>query len=405
VSGGPDSLALAILADRWTRERGGEFCALTVNHRLRPESGREVWRLHGWLSARVIRHEVLDWSGVKPKSRIQEEARAARYRLLADWCREHGCLHLLTAHHREDQVETHLIRRRARSGPDGLSGMPAIRELGDCRLLRPLLGFPKDRLLALLGVEEQPFITDPSNRNPAFERSRFRGCDSVMPGVAEIPALVAEIRTLGALRAARERERNARLARGVSLHPAGFAILDPDVMRAMPHEMAEPALSALVAAIGGSVYPARRERIARLRDVLVLARRRGYTLGGCRFIWWRDRILVLRELARASNPARISPGESIFWDRRFNVRLPPYAATPMTIGYLGLAGVAPFNRLAVPARPSRLPRLLFPILPAVWDGDRIIAVPHLGYSERVGTLPQFQFRLVNPLTQAGFAVV
>ena len=67
VSGGPDSLALAILADRWARERGGRVCAVTVDHRLRRESGREIRLLHGWLSARSIRHEILAWSGDKPE--------------------------------------------------------------------------------------------------------------------------------------------------------------------------------------------------------------------------------------------------------------------------------------------------------------------------------------------------
>src|SRR5439155_22072542 len=104
ASGGADSLALAILADRWARERGGSICAVTEDHRLRPESGAEIGLLRRWLSARAIRHEALVWSGNKPISRIQEVARVARYTLLAGWCREHGCLHLLTAHHREDQV-------------------------------------------------------------------------------------------------------------------------------------------------------------------------------------------------------------------------------------------------------------------------------------------------------------
>ena len=143
VSGGPDSLALAILADRWARERGGQICALTVDHRLRPESADETRRLAAWLSARAIRHEVLVWAGEKPRTGIQEAARFARYRLLGGWCRDHACLHLLTGHHRDDQIETHLIRRRAHSGPDGLAGMSAIRELADCRLLRPLLGVAK----------------------------------------------------------------------------------------------------------------------------------------------------------------------------------------------------------------------------------------------------------------------
>src|SRR5205085_12296954 len=113
VSGGPDSMALAILADRWARQRGGEAWALTVDHRLRPESAAEAETVASWLAARGIPHEVLVWSDAKPASGIQEAARAARYRLLAGWCRDQGCLHLLTAHHREDQAETHLIRRRA----------------------------------------------------------------------------------------------------------------------------------------------------------------------------------------------------------------------------------------------------------------------------------------------------
>lgn len=377
-----------------------------MDHRLRPESAAEIRRLQGWLSARAIRHVVLAWSGEKPTSGIQEAARAARYRLLAGWCREHGCLHLLTAHHREDQIETHLIRLRARSGADGLAGMSAIRELRDCRLLRPLLSFPRDRLLTLLAAEHQPFITDPSNRNPAFERSRFREDDGAMPAAAKLPVLLTGIHTLGTSRVARERNGNASLARAMNLHPAGFAILDAGVVLAMPHDEAERVLSAVAATIGVALYPARRERIARLREVLGAAVSHGHTLGGCRFVRWRERVLVMRELARASKPTQLAPGERIFWDRRFNVTLPPDGAIPLTIGYLGLAGVAQLNRLVPQARRRRLPRLLLPILPAAWDDDGLAAVPHLGYRrESASTLPQFIFSPVNPLTQAGFAVV
>src|SRR5207237_5098138 len=174
VSGGPDSLALTILADRWAREHGGRLIALTVDHRLRPESAEEVRIVSGWLAARGISHHVLVWTDTKPATGIQEAARAARYRLLAGWCREQGCLHLLTAHHREDQAETHLIRRRAGSSVDGLAGMSAVREMAGVRLVRPLLTVPKARLIALLEAERQPFLSDPSNRNPIFERARLR---------------------------------------------------------------------------------------------------------------------------------------------------------------------------------------------------------------------------------------
>ena len=114
-----------------------------------------------------------------------------------------------------------------------------------------------------------------------------------MPAAA-VPALLAEIHTRGTLRVARERDGNAFLAQAASLHPAGFAVLDPGVLLAMPHDKTERVLSAVTATIGGALYPARRERIARLRDVLDAAACRGHTLGGCRFIRWRERVFVTR---------------------------------------------------------------------------------------------------------------
>ena len=405
ISGGPDSVALAILADRWARGRGGRICAVTVDHRLRPESGTEIRLLHAWLSARAIRHEILAWSGDKPVSGILEAARAARYLLLAEWCREHGCLHLLTAHHREDQAETHLIRRRAGSRADGLAGMSAIRELADCRILRPLLGVTKARLVALLDAEGQPFITDPSNRDPIFERSRLRR-DGAVPVSTDFEALLTGIRTFGHERAVAERKRDRLLAKAMVLHPAGLAVLDPGLVLAVPHEIAERALSAIVATIGGKLYPARRERVARLREMLANAPRRGHTLGGCRFVHWRERIFVLRELARAADPVRLPPGASCLWDCRFSLALPGAASGAVTVGYLGHAGIAGLNRQRPQPRRGSLPRLVYQILPAVWDEEGIAAVPHLGYRRQaVGVLPQVRFRPINPLTRPGFTVV
>jgi tRNA(Ile)-lysidine synthase len=406
VSGGPDSLALALLADRWARERGGYVCALTVDHRLRAESGAEARTVQAWLSAREIRHEILAWTGEKPKTGIQEAARTARYRLLAGWCHEHGCLNLLTAHHGDDQIETHLIRRRAHSGPGGLAGMSAIRELAGCRLLRPLLGVARARLQTFLEIERQPFLTDPSNRDPAFERSRLRGSDGTRSAAINMPHMAAAIRELGGLRAAREREVNIALARLVHLHPAGFAVLDPAILGSVSRAVVEPALSALVSTIGGLLYPCRRERIARLCDVLGDGQRRGYTLGGCRFVRWRGRVLVMRELARATQPAGLNPGTIISWDRRYEVSLRPEASTVFTIAYLGSAGVTQLNRLASRLKGRDLPRLVFPSLPAAWDGNGIVAVPHLDYRRKgIAVVPHFIFRPANPLTQAGFAVV
>jgi tRNA(Ile)-lysidine synthase len=404
VSGGPDSLSLIIMADRWARERQGEICALTVDHRLRVESSTEIRLLHSWLSTRAIRHEILTWSADKPAVGIQEAARRARYALLADWCQKHGCLHLLTAHHRDDQAETHLMRCRANSGANGLAGMSAMRELADCRILRPLLGVPKARLVALLGAERQPFITDPSNRDPTFERSRLRITDAVPDGAA-LGALLDDIGKRGHERATRERKCDRLLAQTVVLHPAGFGVLDPR-LTAEPSDIAERALQAIISSVGGSSYPARRERVARLRGMLAAANRRGHTLGGCHFVRWRNRILVLRELARAARAVRVPPGTSLLWDHRFSIALPATASGTVTIGHLGRSGIAELNRLLPERRNCGLPRLAYPILPTVWDARGIAAVPHLKYRrDEKAVLPEFSFCTINPLTRAGFTVV
>jgi tRNA(Ile)-lysidine synthase len=401
VSGGADSLALAILADRWARSRGGRICALTVDHRLRPESADEAWRLHGWLAAREIHHEVLVWPEAKPATGIEAAARQARYRLLADWCRDRGCLHLLTAHHLADQAETYQIRHRAGSGPDGLAGMSAVRELAYCRLLRPLLGVAKTRLAALLTAERQPSIIDPSNHDPAFERARLRAAGGTVGPAPE------ELCKLGAARQVRERARDALLARAAMLHPAGFGVLDPASIRAAEPAIADRTLAALVTAIGGAAYPPRRERVVRLREAIAGAGDGpfGRTLGGCRLVAWRSRILVLRQVAAVA-PIRLMPGSECVWDRRFRLSLAPDAPVAYLVDHLQKAGVRELALRMPDLRRHGLPPLLHEVLPAVWDSAGLAAVPSLDYRrDPMGRLPQIVMRPVNCLAGGPFTVV
>jgi tRNA(Ile)-lysidine synthase len=453
VSGGPDSMALMLLADRWARTHGGRAWGLTVDHGLRRESADEARTVATWLGARAIPHEILCWVGSKPASGIQEAARDARYNLLTSWCRVHSCLHLLTAHHREDQIETHLIRRRAGSGIDGLAGMSAVRELPGCRLVRPLLSVSRRRLAALLAAEGQPFLRDPSNLNPVFERARLRlgfyeKAPSPLPGErvgvrgrvaerlpgpspgspltgqatlgsgpgqalsrtagesfangADLAGLESAIRICARERIARERALNALIARALALHPAGFGVLDPAVLAAANPETAARLLSRAVSCLGGARYPARAVRLARLRAALAEEPRRARTLSGCRFVPWRGRLLVLRELALAEAPIALEPGADLRWDRRFAASLSAQAAEAFTLGYLGQhAGAAPeaaFRRM--------LPPLVRSILPAFWDVEGIASVPHLFYT-RPGSrvLPELSFRPAKPLTPPSFTVV
>src|SRR5712691_3859412 len=203
VSGGADSLALCLLAWDWARRLGGSLAALTVDHGLRAASAEEAAQVGDWLAARGIAHRILAWQPPARLRNMQAAARAARYALLTEWCRAAGCLHLLTAHHREDQAETLLLRLARGSGLDGLAGMAASREATSCRLLRPLLSVPRDRLAATLRAAGQSWIEDPTNRDATYARARLRhSADLLASEGLSAARLAATARHLGRARAA-----------------------------------------------------------------------------------------------------------------------------------------------------------------------------------------------------------
>ncbi len=317
ISGGPDSLALGLLADGWARRQGGAVVGLIVDHGLRPESASEARQTGAWLTARRIPWQILTWSGAKPTAGIQAAARTARYRLLGDWCRAAGVLHLLSAHHLDDQAETVALRQARASGPDGLAGMAAVRELAGLRLLRPLLTVPKSALLAYLRALGQPWLDDPSNRAPGFARTRLRGAAGL--DVAQLACLAAG---QGTARAARERQLAAWLAQHARIFPAGFVLMAPAALAAAPVERARRALQQTLLAVGGRPYPPRQARLARLLDELRADQRlTGRTLGGCRLLRRGERLLVCREAGAITEVLEPQSGAWQSWDDRFAVRL------------------------------------------------------------------------------------
>jgi tRNA(Ile)-lysidine synthase len=178
VSGGPDSVCLLRLAADWRGRAGNpvQLFAATVDHGLRPEAGLEAVAVGEWAGLLGVPHTVLPWRGPKPRAGIQNAARDARYALLAAHAEAIGAGVLMTAHHADDQAETVLMRLLRGSGIHGLSGMAQVRRRAPGLLhARPLLTIPKERLLATLAAQGQPFFEDPSNADPKFFRSRMRG--------------------------------------------------------------------------------------------------------------------------------------------------------------------------------------------------------------------------------------
>ncbi|KJC57862.1 tRNA(Ile)-lysidine synthetase [Bradyrhizobium sp. LTSPM299] len=184
VSGGPDSVALMWLAARWRRAlaRGPRLITVTVDHGLRKEAAREARDVKRLAQSLELPHQTLRWTGAKPSTGLPAAAREARYRLLAQAARKHGATHVLTAHTRDDQAETLLMRMLRGSGIAGLAAMARETEREGVRLARPLLDISKAQLIATLKKAGVGFADDPTNRDPAFTRPRLR---ALMPALAE----------------------------------------------------------------------------------------------------------------------------------------------------------------------------------------------------------------------------
>src|SRR6202030_2102849 len=152
VSGGPASIALMWLAARWRRglARGPRLIAVTVDHGLRSEAAAEARHVKRLARSLDVPHRTVRWTGAKPKTGLPAAARAARYRLLAQAARANGATHVFTAHTRDDQAETLLMRMLRGSGIAGLAAMARQSERDGVLLARPLLHVAKSQLVATL---------------------------------------------------------------------------------------------------------------------------------------------------------------------------------------------------------------------------------------------------------------
>jgi tRNA(Ile)-lysidine synthase len=341
--------------------------ALIVDHGLRPTAAAEARQVADWLRARRINHHVLRWTGAKPATGIQAAAREARYRLLADWCRAAGVLHLLLAHHLHDQAETVALRQARQSGADGLAGMAAVRELGGLRLLRPLLGVPKARLLASLEALAQPWLEDPSNLDLSFARGRLRRSAEL-----DVPRLAGLAGEYAGPRAENDARAASWLALNARIDPAGFVTLAGGAVAAAPPDLRRRAIQQILMTVGGNRYPPRGARLDRLIEQLRGGLASGRTLAGCRILPWQSALLICREPQRIADVTALRPGAPVLWDGRFRLELNG-AAPALVVRALGRAGTRALGQVG-----RILPAPVRPGLPSLWRGEQLVAVPHLG---------------------------
>ena len=243
VSGGADSTALLLglvaLAPPQAR-----IVVAHAEHDLREQarSDREfVALLAGRLGLPCVWRRLAVRDAADPTGEgIEARARRLRYRFLEEIAREHGARHVLVAHTADDQAETILHRILRGSGPAGLAGMAAARELCDgIALLRPLLAVDRSDVRKFLVAVAEAWREDESNADVRFARNFLRHeilarC-TAGPYPGAVPALVRLGRQAGqlatALRSAAEHLLDVHASRRadgtVELRTSGLVGLDP----------------------------------------------------------------------------------------------------------------------------------------------------------------------------------
>tara|TARA_B100000780_G_scaffold785_1_gene637 strand:+ start:89 stop:1108 length:1020 start_codon:yes stop_codon:yes gene_type:complete len=298
VSGGPDSLALAYLAKCYSIKNKIEVRYFIVDHKLRKESSQEAKTVKSLLNKIDINCKILRWDGKKPSRNIQAQARDKRYSLLADECKKNDIKYLLLGHHTNDLFENFFIRLVRGSGLKGLISFSKNTKYKhkDLNILRPLLDLEKDDLLSISKKVFNFFVTDPSNVNSDYKRTRIRNL---------LKALVKEGLDKNKLKLTinnlkdsdksikfyvkRNLENNT-----VFLKKSNICILSYNFFD-QSHEIIFRSLTTVIHKLGKNYYPVRGKSINELIKRINTKSFSKVTLGGCFVDRVNDTILISKE--------------------------------------------------------------------------------------------------------------
>ncbi len=384
VSGGADSMALALLAHDFVTPHGGRVTALTIDHGLRRESAQEVTQVHAWLAARGIACEMLRVD-VAREGNLQANAREARYEALTHWCRAQDVLHLCIGQHADDQAETLALHTTRGSTADGASGMAAVSLRHGVRFMRPLLGTRKTALMEYLHARHQPWLEDPSNASDAYARNRLRS-------TLQVDMLCDRAAQEGSARAAREAALAQAVSQCVWLYPEGYARLDLARYRSLEPAMATMLLADLLRCLSGKATRPRGHETMRLHDALLAGKPRA-TLAGFAVHSDGGHVLFVRELSRMQPSDMLPEAGSMWYDERFFM----YWQHMPQQHYIAPLGAACKKQYA--AALAHYPRGVAETLPALWHLEEVVAVPHI---TRTACPLQVTFAPPKPLAASPF---
>ena len=330
LSGGGDSLALALITTDWARAHGRRLLILTVDHRLRPESAAWTDACAATAARLGADFQALAWEGAKPATGLPAAARTARHRLIAEAARSAGAKVVLMGHTASDRLEAAAMRTAGSTTPSPREWVPspAWPEGRGIFLLRPMLNQTRADIRAWLAQRGETWIEDPANEDPRFARARARA--GLSGGETDDLAPPRDI---------------ADLARAAADLAGGLA-----APRATLQDAPQAFLATACLCAAGTARPPRGDALGRLMEALRGDGPFTATLAGARIEAGDGDLRFLRDAGRGGlAPLTLAAGVTGVWDGRFEI------STDRAVTIQALAGHAAGLPAAQRTELQRLP--------------------------------------------------
>ena len=317
ISGGPDSMALLLLIKEWIRRKSGKITVFHFDHKMRKNSSKEAKWLKECVSNLGIKFYLLKWKRDEELALSMKNAREARYEKILELSKKLKVIHLMTAHHSNDNLETYYMRKKRNSSTLGLSSIPKILIKENLQIIRPLLSFSKERLINTCNFFNVKWIEDSSNLNMQYERPRVRKelGDKTPRQLTKIKKEFNKIKKSNEIM--EKKIRNFFLNYLIFFEYGVFQI-DKNKFLKCSKEIQIEILKKILTTSSGKIFPPRESSIINLIKSIQFNDYLRYTLHSCLLEIKSNTISVYRETANIREVKKIIPkGKPYLWDNRF----------------------------------------------------------------------------------------
>ena len=317
ISGGPDSMALLMLVKDWIRSKSGKITVFHFDHKIRKESSQEAIWLKRYILKLGINFQLLTWNRDEKLKLNMKNARDARYEKILKICTKLKIIHLMTAHHFNDNLETYYMRKKRNSSSLGLSSIPKILMKENLQIIRPLLGISKTRLISTCNFYNVKWIEDSSNFNLEYERPRVRKELSEKRSF-QLIKLEKEFKKRKDHNEEVEKKIRDFFMNNLNFFEYGVFQINKNKFLENNKELKIEILKKVLTTASGKIFPPREISVKYLIKLIQSNRCFKHTLHNCLLEINSEKILIFREISSIKEKKKIIPkGKPYMWDNRF----------------------------------------------------------------------------------------